>query len=330
MTCMKRHQRGLSFMVAAGVLAACSVDTSDVHFVPDDVLDSTGATSSVISTGNVGNVGAGGDIDDTGGVANTGGVPNVGGVSSKAGSPGTAGFGTGGVSPSAGASSFGGTGGGFPGGGTSGRCQMRIGNPTELLIDDLEDGDPKLPMFGGREGGWYVSNDGSPFGMQKPAPNMPPPPDKPGSPPRAGAAATSAAMHMSGSGFTDWGANMGLTLYLPPGAGACPYDVSPHRGVRFWIKSMLPDSTVRFVIPTVETHAPAQGGTCPRNCGDHFGVEISPVPTVWTPFEVEFAKLSQAGVGTAAKFYPNHALNVEWSVGFAEDFDFWVDQVEFY
>jgi hypothetical protein len=328
----KQQQRGLAFVVAASALAACSVDTSDIHFVPDDALRATAGTSSVVT----GNAGAGDDVDNVGG-GTTGGQVNVAGVQNKAGTSGKAGANTGGVGAVAGASPVGGGGGvpsggggGVPNGGTPGRCGMRLGNPTEPLIDDLDDGDPKLPMFGGREGGWYVSNDGSPLGTQKPPANMPPLPDKPGAPPRTGAAASPAAMHTSGSGFTAWGANMGLTLYQPPGLGACPYDASPHRGVRFWIKSAIRDATVRFVLPTVETHASAQGGTCTKSCGDHYGVDISPVPTVWTQLEIPFAELTQRGFGTAVKFYPSHALNVEWSIGLAEDFDFWVDQVEFY
>lgn len=326
----KNHRRSVGFVVLGGVLAACSVDTGDVHFVPDDVF--------AIGSGDTS---AGGDVD-TGGVANIGGVANVAGVLNKAGTTGKAGTGNGGSSstagvgtggaPLGGASATAGRGGaaGMGGGVNPGQCKLASGNATDTLIDDLEDGDPKLPMIAGREGGWYVSNDGTAGGKQVPAPsmNMPPLPTSPGAPKNG--AMSMFAMHTSGSGFESWGANMGITLLQPPGGPACPYDVSRHSGVRFWIRSDIMASNVRFAMPTLETHAPAQGGTCPERCGDHYGVTISPVPATWTQVSVKFADMKQQNFGIATMFYPAHVLNVEFSVPHSVDFNFWIDQLEFF
>jgi hypothetical protein len=323
----KNHRRVLGFIVLSGVVGACSVDTSDVHFVPDDVL--------AIANGGTG---AGGDTD-TGGVANMGGVVNVAGMVNKAGTTGKAGAGNGGSSTTGGVASAGSSVGGATGmggmGGMGGminpsQCKLAAGNATDTLIDDLEDGNPRLPMIAGREGGWYVSNDATPGGQQLPVPSMmmPPAPERPGAP-RNGVM-SAFAMHTSGSGFESWGANMGLTLLQPPGGPACPYDVSRHGGVRFWIRTDLKDSTVRFAMPTLETHAPMQGGTCPQRCGDHYGFNISPVPGTWTQIEVKFADMRQQNFGIVTMFYPAHVLNVEFSVTHSVDFDFWVDQLEFF
>ena len=321
----KNHRRGVGFALLGGVLAACSVDTGDIHFVPDDVL--------AIANGDTS---AGGDADTggvthIGGATNVGGAVNVAGMLNKAGTTGKAGAGNGGSSATggvtAGGSNTGGAGGMVN---NPGQCKLASGNGTDTLIDDLEDGDSKLPMLAGREGAWYVSNDATAGGKQMPVPsmNMPPFPERPGAP-RNGAMSMF-AMHTSGSGFESWGANMGLTLLQPPFGTACPYDVSRHTGVRFFIRSDIMASTVRFAIPTQETHAPAQGGTCPQRCGDHYGVSISPVPVTWTQMEVKFADMKQQNFGIATMFYPAHVLNVEFAVTHSVDFNFWVDQVEFF
>lgn len=313
----KNRWRSLKSLVALGAtaLGACSVDTSDVHFVDDDVFAQR--------TGN-----GGGPASNTGGAANIGGVANVAGALNKAGSPGLAGSSNGGSSPTAGSPPAGsGSGGmGIGGGGSPGECKKAVGNPTALLIDDLEDGDPALPMLGGREGGWYVSNDGTPTGMQMPATSMPPKPVS------GGANGSRYAMHTSGSGFTLWGANMGLTLLHGPGRPPCPYDVTPHRGIRFYIMGTNSDGAVRFVVPTVQTHAVAQGGTCvgQGKCGDHFGYDIESVPTSWKQLSVSFDQLTQVGFGAPVVFDETQVLNVEFSLGRGATFDISVDQLEFY
>jgi hypothetical protein len=38
----------------------------------------------------------------------------------------------------------------------------------------------------------------------------------------------------------------------------------------------------------------------------------------------------QQNFGVATMFYPAHVLNVEFSVTHSVDFDFWVDQLEFF
>ena len=105
--------------------------------------------------------------------------------------------------------------------------------------DDRRHGGQRSPLCatGGRTGAWFVIDDGtstniSPRGEF--AQNLIP----------GGRDASRYAAHMTGFGFTDWGAAMGLSL---DGDGQ-PYDASPTSGVRFWMKSNVPVA-VGFPIP---------------------------------------------------------------------------------
>lgn len=305
---VRRHW-GIGAMLGGALLAACSVDTSDITFIRDEAFDE----------GGVGN----------GGVVGNAGVLN-GGALNKAGSDGKAGSGgaaTGGSKLTAGSDA----GGSEPVGGTGGAggsmamdCPMVAGAADQTLLDNFEDGDAGLPMVGGRRGGWYLANDGT--GMQMPmlGANMPPNPTTPG------AMMTSYAMRTSGSGFTVWGASVGLVLLFgPPGRAPCPYDLSNYRGLRLFVRGTIADSVLRVQIPTVDTHQPAQGGTCMDSCGDHYGKEVMVTPS-WGQVNVDFNQMTQQGHGREFPFDLSKALNIEFAVHPNGNFDFWIDQIEFY
>jgi hypothetical protein len=328
MTMNKNRRRSLGLLVVGGAAAvACSVDTSNITFVDDDRFDMIVAGKVDMGTGDTatGDTGAGGAPD-------TGGTRSTGGGSNKAGTTSRAGTGTGG-STNTGGKTNGGSGGAPPGGtggmgmggmGPPKSCPVVKGDPTALLIDDLEDGDTVLPpMTGGRIGGWYVFNDGT--GVQLPDPSLPPVSDKPG------ANGSAYAMHTGGQGFTIWGAGIGLGLLSFPGLKPCAYDVTPYKGVRFWLQGMVASMAVRFQIPTVETHQPAQGGTCTSSlCGDHYGFDVVPVPTTWTKIDVPFTALKQTGFGDKFPLNLQHAINIEFVVKGEAQFEYWVDNVQFY
>src|SRR4051812_41540405 len=50
-------------------------------------------------------------------------------------------------------------------------CPAAAGTITDLLIDDLEDGDDAIRPIGSRVGYWYTYNDGTLGAVQVPAPN---------------------------------------------------------------------------------------------------------------------------------------------------------------
>lgn len=310
-----RHLAGL-VALGVGVLCACTVDTSEIKWVPDMLLDGEGAEA---GDGGVANIG---------GVANVGGVVNIGGIG-KGGSPasaGSGGAGTGGSKQMGGMPGGGIDAGGMPGGGApSEMCLVVRGDPAEPVLDDLEDGDNDLPRFAGRQGGWYVVNDMTGNQMPSGAANMPVVPTTPGF-------MSSYAMHTVGGGFTEWGAVLGLVLLpQPPPRPPCPYDLSRHSGLRFAVRGMTSGATVWVQVATVQTHRQEQGGTCMLggDCGDHHGIFV-PVSATWTSVDVNFSDLAQNGWGAPFDLDLRQVLNIEFLVGANSTFDLWVDQLAFY
>lgn len=315
---LRRHW-GTGAMLGGAFLAACSVDTSDVTFIRDDAFDQ-------------GAVGSGGVVGNAG-VLN-GGALNKAGFGGKA-SGGSGGAPTGGSkltagSDAGGSAPVGGAGGmnlGGMGGGGVPECPVAVADPTQPLLDDINDPDPALPNVAGRIGGWYLATDGTPGGTVLPmtGPDMPPMPSQPG------ALGSPYAMHVSGGGFTVWGISFGLALLAPfRDAPACPYDLSRQAGVRFMMKGMVSDMLVRVQVTTVRTHQPMQGGTCVgMGCGDHYGLDV-PISGNWQEVKVDFADMTQVGWGRAFPLDLSEALNIEFHTQPNATFDVWVDDLSFY
>jgi hypothetical protein len=307
-------------MLGGALLAACSVDTSDITFVRDDAFD-------------VGGVGSGGKVGN-GGVLNGGALNKAGsegksgsgsGGASTGGSKLTAGSDAGGSAPAGGTGGSGGAG-GVNGGGGPQECPVVQADPMQPLLDDVNDLDPALPMVGGRIGGWYLATDDS-MGTVMPAasPDMPPRPTQPG------AFGSPYAMRVSGGGFTEWGVSLGMALLAPlRNAPACPYDLTRQAGLRFMLKGTVSDMIVRVQVATVQTHQPMQGGTCMGNgCGDHYGFDV-PVSNDWQEVKVDFADLTQVGWGQELDFNLRESLNIEFHVNPSVTFDVWIDDLSFY
>jgi hypothetical protein len=332
MSSMRKHRRGFGFVVAGSILAACSVDTSDVHFVPDDVLNATGDAG----TGNTGTGATG--ADDAGG-ADTGGSTGTGGSGNKAGATGKAGAGSGGVNTAGNTGTAGATNGGNPPlGGMGGmplNCPMAVANRNEPLIDNFDDGDPGLPMppLGGRVGGWFVVNDGTTTATQIPPANDPTRPPKPVSP---GFDARGYALATNGKGFLEWGAGLGMTFSNGPNMKACVYDASIHSGIRFRAMGSITgtDPYLHVHVVTTDVADREHSGMCDalnEKCYDNFNFDVELTGAgKWQEVMVPFSELKQAGWGAPKKFYPNHLLNLEFVAGINASFDFAIDQVEFY
>jgi len=65
-------------------------------------------------------------------------------------------------------------------------------------------------------------------------------------------------------------------------------------------------------------------------CGDHFGFDIPMLSPDWKQFSVDFTQLRQIGFGTRVDFDKTQVINVEFDVHRSVNFDFQVDQLEFY
>jgi hypothetical protein len=249
-------------------------------------------------------------VDDLGGSMSTG-----------AGATG----GSNGSGASGGSASKGGTAGLASGGGDRGGTAGDIGVGGEAgtvvidadLIDDFEDGDDVILGNDGRQGTWYVANDG--MGIQDP-----------GSGELVAPAAllpardqSLRALHTSGGGFSVWGAFVRAYLRVEGGTNQ-PYDASRYTGVRFFARSGDDEEHLAFLmLPTVETT------TCP-GCGDHFGTEFN-YSSEWQEYRLPFDEMEQRGLGPPRPALMKReivAVQVLFEDGVA--FDLWIDDLGFY
>jgi hypothetical protein len=215
----------------------------------------------------------------------------------------------------------------------------------DTLIDDFEDGDGAIAPISGRNGVWYVFNDGS--GTETPAPGTPVLPE---------VLDTSAneLLRVTGSGFAPlgtllpdgvnfaYGAGVGAFFVFDPAAGhVVPYDASKYSGIQFTFSTKSSADVplqVGFSIATAATTPVEQGGTCTSGCYDNFGF-VGFVPPGDFTFTGGFSwgQLTQQGFGTPATFDPATVLSIQWVMAFpnvgqpasADVFDFRIDDVAF-
>ncbi len=274
-----------------------------------------------------GNAGTGGSGAGTSGASVGGGA----GEDASAGSSGTSGGET-----------SGGTGGSSSAGGSSGTSAGGSGNPAPIfngnleLIDDFEDGDIYVYLFGtDRDGTWWLGFDNT-AGTTEPNPILP---DDAG-----GYDASASSMHMKMSGYTDWGSNFGFNFMheLPPNSWPAAYDASQYCGVAFWSKrSETSWPTFKLRISDANTH-PA-GGVCSNDpdagtddagnqlgCYDHFSKSVT-VTTEWAYYEVSFADMLQDtwGYQVDGGISSNQVYGLEFTFVGNQTYELWIDDVAF-
>lgn len=212
-------------------------------------------------------------------------------------------------------------------------------DPT-AMIDDFEDGDGLVLVVDGRNGGWWTAADatgGTLVPAQTSLTNMPPTPERLAEP-RCG---SHYAMRITGEGFTDWGAILGVGLAYgtrPNGQpGTVPYDASARTGVDFWAR-VGDTSTNNVFFEVTDSNSEPDGGVCDVNggigteCYDHFGVNLTNLDTSWHHYHIPFSGLSQRNFGVKADGVVTSAVyNLAFAFLSATDpFDFWVDDISFY
>jgi hypothetical protein len=147
------------------------------------------------------------------------------------------------------------------------------------LIDDMEGDFPSLPARGGRNGSWFSVHDDT-WGQASDASAI-------GLEPVRGNSHFAAGF--SGGGFTDWGAQMGLSFKSPSAA----YDASAYCGVRFLAKGN--GSGWTFLIS--DRLSVPQGGVCDsvnwasdQGCYQFVGRALA-VGNVWQEVVIRFDEL---------------------------------------
>lgn len=332
-----KQLRGLAQLLGLTLVVACSVE--DLQFVPDSELEmpdegdaGTGATHSSGGSGTSNKAGSsnkagtdagtGGSSSSTGGKAIGGG--STGGNSALAGRGG---------SDVAGGPPLGGSGGGT----TMPECPTPAGDPMQPLLDDFNDMNAGLPMpmMAGRAGGWYITADGTGGKLTQPTDmlNLPPNPvEKPDFNMKG------YALRFAGSGFSDWGVALGVTLLNVPGRPPCPYDLSRHSTISFWIRGTVTPSMgvteqFRVNLVTTETADMQRGGTCDsarERCFDNYQMTFNDITPTWKQVVMKFADFKQQGFGTVKPKDMHHVMNIEFAVPAHNTFDISLDQIEFH
>jgi hypothetical protein len=222
--------------------------------------------------------------------------------------------------------SMSGTGGSGAGGSGTPGGMVTIG--PDDMIDDMEDGDDAIIMLSKRAGFWYAYNDMT-GGMQKPEP------DKDFIPEDCGPSMKGKCVHITGSGFKEWGAGVGFDLNNPgEPAKRMTYDVSGFKGIAFWAKGNVP---FRLAVAVAGVVPVEEGGTCPtpanpmgpEQCHDTHGKLIR-VTGEWAQYVVPFSDLVQANFGKKAAFDPATVLSVQFDVNQGLTFDISIDEIGLY
>jgi hypothetical protein len=203
-------------------------------------------------------------------------------------------------------------------------------DPT-ALIDDLEDQDPTLLPIGHRSGGWWTAGDDTPGATIVPDREGPAYPELiPG-----GRCGSRYAMRVTGQGFSEWGAILGISLAYGS-AGALFYDASFRDGVTFWAR-IGDTSSNRMRLSISDVNSEPAGGRCEvdgppgTGCYDAFSVMISNLDTTWKRYKIPFGGLTQRDFGLPAEALDTTQI---YTIGFNFEqgtvFDFWVDDIAFY
>ncbi len=279
---------------------------------------------------------AGSGGSGTSGTANEGGMADQpeagkasGGSGATQGSGAEPGAGTGGVTVGAGGGAGSSTAGTASAGSSAGGAGGMPASGDAEAVDNMEDGDQQILVAPGRNGYWYVGNDGTVGGTQEPPVSAFEMAEL-----TAGERPNSSfSAHTKVDGFKSWGSVIGLNFMEQLGM-VKPYDASAFCGVRYWAKAAAA-TTLRFRIPDGDTHPVGgvcvDGGPAGQACYDHFSTSAA-FTTEWQEFSVMFADLQQIGTGyhpADMKLKADKLYGLEWALpGSGKAHEIWVDDVE--
>lgn len=266
-----------------------------------------------VAVGGRGGRGAGGQ-SGFGGFSSGGRFAAGGGIATAGGFATGGGFTTGGVV---------GAGGGFATGGLVGTggapimCQTLL-DPTEDLVDDMDDGDRFILRVNGRAGSWTDNDDGTLGKLFPPSGSafvMTP----------TGDPCHGSAVYIAGGYFTDWGATFGFGL-------GSPYNASGYRALSFWAKiDAGAVSLVRVGLP--DKYTDPDGGYCvanasdPNSCWDTHKFRVTNLTTNWTKIVVPFSSLRQDSWGYQGPFDSSTVFGVTFELPANAQFGIWIDAV---
>lgn len=198
-------------------------------------------------------------------------------------------------------------------------CDVAHPSPENPRIDDFEDGDAQIHRVFERDGWWWVGSDDTAGSMT----------------PTRGAvqpevlAEGGRAMHFTAEGFTEWGAQLGVSLEWSSEGIKCPFNAGAYDGFSFRAKGTgsLP---VQVTLP--QTNGAGSGdprSKCTEGCWDHYQV-VRQLTEDWVRHEVRWADLQQGGWGKPVPFDAEQLIGIVFSPK-PEDLpvDAWIDDLEF-
>lgn len=179
------------------------------------------------------------------------------------------------------------------------------------IVDDFETGTLALPAAEGRSGQWYTFTDGTTGCIRS----------------EIVTDASSRVLHLSGGGFTTWGAGFGTVWdWSNAQEGMCTYDLSAYSGIRFRARG---NAWLRVTISSRETTFQSVGGTWPD---DALALDAHGRNVVLTPdyqdFVLPFCAFSLRGVGPlSGPLDLTSATNLNFAINTTSNFDVWIDDI---
>jgi hypothetical protein len=193
-------------------------------------------------------------------------------------------------------------------------CDILKASGQAPLIDDFEDGDSSVLPNDGRSGSWHAGSDQSGFlsTSDPPVPEL------------GGVDGSGSSLHLSGGGFTGWGANLTLELRN----GAFPYDASAYRGITFWARGSGTRLKVIFMQQNLAPGHPCSTcDTATGECGLLYSTEVA-INDAWNPYTVDWTSLLPPTV-IDTPFAPDQLMTIQFEVPAAAALDLWLDDVSF-
>jgi hypothetical protein len=196
---------------------------------------------------------------------------------------------------------------------TTPTCDITTSSGVMPLIDDFEDGNAQILSIDGRNGSWSVGQDGTGT-LSTPVPPVPA---------DGGANGSLRAMHLAGSGFSQWGANLTLELRN----GASPYDASAYRGIKFSARGAGRLRVIFMQQNLAPGHPCSTCDTAGGECGLLYSTDISLTDT-WSPIVIDWPILLAPTV-INTPFAPNQLMTIQFEAPAADLFDVWIDDLSF-
>jgi polyhydroxybutyrate depolymerase len=138
------------------------------------------------------------------------------------------------------------------------------------------------------------------------------------------------ALHMTASGWRDWGAGFGVPFRTDvSGQRSCAADASAFDGIRFRARGV---GSVRVNVTTPALLPIAEEGTCDlgRACYDWPGAEVQLTPE-WKTYELRFCGLSPVGWGRTTATVDRRRLHaVHFRLAENQSHDVWLDDLAFF